>query len=128
MNAGAIAVESDSESPELIAARRAIAGAPEMLHAFEGEALRLAPLIARGEIAWGNAAAYLIDVAVTYGLCGTERERETVEHVIREGLAGRSVGVGFSPAPVNGATRLPIEPRAPLRPLNLAEFPAPDAT
>ena len=32
-----------------------------------------------------------------YGHCATERERNTVKHVIREGLAGRSAGVGFAP-------------------------------
>ena len=84
--------------PALIAARRAIAHATDKLLALQNEALRLAPLIERGEIARGEAADRLIDVGRAYGLCATDRECETVEHVIRTGLAGRSAGVGFSAA------------------------------
>jgi hypothetical protein len=45
----------------------------------------------------GEAAATLTEVATAYGHCTSDRARETVEHVIREGLPGRSAGVGFSP-------------------------------
>lgn len=110
--------------PELIAAREAIAHTDNRLHAIQSEALRLAPLSARAEIAPGDIVDYLIDVARAYGLCGTDRDLETVEHVIRMGLAGQSAGVGLSlaatggnPFVADGAHR-----RAPLRPLNLAEF------
>lgn len=101
---------------ELIAARRAVALVPERLRAIEDEALRLAPLVKRGELARGEAAECLIDVAIAYGLCGTDRERKDVEHVIGMGLSGQSAGVGCV-AP-------PLEPRASslLRPLNLDEF------
>jgi putative DNA primase/helicase len=107
--------------PELIAARRAVAHALDKLRALECEALRLAPLIERTEMARGEAVACLFDVATAYGLCTTDRGRETVEHVIGEGLAGRSAGVGLAPA-VNEPARRRLDPCAPLRPLNLAEF------
>jgi hypothetical protein len=77
---------------DLIAARRAVALAPEKLLAIESQALRLAPVVERGDISRGEAAECLIDVATAYGLCRTERERGTVEHVIGEGLARRSAG------------------------------------
>jgi putative DNA primase/helicase len=107
---------------ELIAARRAVSLAPDKLRAIEGEALRLAPLIERGEIARGEAADCLIDVGQAYGLGATDRERETVEHIVAMGLAGRSAGVGLAPAAVNEPARRRFDPCAPLRPLNLAEF------
>ncbi len=88
---------SGAEVPELIVARRAIAHAADKLLALETEALRLAPLIERNEIPRGVAAGYLLDVLEDYGHCATERERDTVEQIIREGLAGRSAGVGFTP-------------------------------
>ncbi len=81
----------------LIAGGRAIAHAPDKLRQLESEALRLAPLIERGDIARDVAAGYLLDVLKGYGHCATKRDRNTVEHIIRGGLAGRSAGVGFSP-------------------------------
>jgi hypothetical protein len=105
-----------TEHPQLIAARRSIAHAPDKWIALEREALRLAPMIERGETAYGKALDYLIDVMDAHGLCGTERERETVEHVTGEGLRGRSAGVGYRRPEFNGATT-PL-----LRPLNLGEF------
>ena len=107
--------------PELIAAGGAIALASDKLRQLESETLRLAPLIERGTIARGGAFAYLLDKMTAYGLCGTERERGKVEHVIRMGLAGQSAGVGFAPAAVH-FTAQRLEASAPLRPLNLAEF------
>jgi hypothetical protein len=106
----------------LIAARRAIAHAPDKLRQLESEALRLAPLAERGEIARGSAVAYLIDTMTAYGFCATEGARSTVKHVIGEGLHGRSAGVGFAQPAVNGITRQGLELRPPLRPLNLDEF------
>ena len=96
--------------PELIAARRSIALSSDKLQALESQALRLAPLIERGEIARGDAVAYLIDAATAHGLCGSEREHETVEHVIRGGLSGRSTGLGYK------------NPSPRLRALDLGEF------
>jgi putative DNA primase/helicase len=118
MNAGAIADVLNAH-PELIATRRAIAHAPDKLRQLESEALRLSPLIERNEIGHGEAAACLIDVMIAHGLCATARERKTVEHVVGEGLAGRSAGVGLAPAVVNDTARQRLEP---LRPLNLAAF------
>jgi len=101
---------------ELIATRRAVSIAADKLRTIEAEALRLAPLIERGEIARGEAAACLIDVATGYGLGATDRGRENVEHVIGMALAGQSAGVGYAESPL--AHRAP----SPLRPLNLSEF------
>ncbi len=120
MNDTAVA-ELDDPHAELVAAGGVIALAADKLHALQSEALRLAPLIERGTIARGGAVAYLLDKMTAYDLCGTQRERETVEHVIGEGLAGRSAGIGFAPAAVN-CTAQWLEPCPPLRPLNLAEF------
>ncbi len=109
--------------PELIAARRAVAHAPEKLGAIQSETLRLAPLIASGAIPRGAAVDCLIDVATAYGFCVTERERENVEHVIRMGLAGQSAGVGYVAPCGNDAARLSVSSAwAPLRPLALSEF------
>jgi hypothetical protein len=103
--------------PELIAVRRAISLAADKLAAIEENPLRLAPLIESGEIARGDAAAYLVDVASAYGLCSTDREREAVEHVIRMGLASQRAGVGCIPTEDSS----PIAARR-LHPLNLDEF------
>jgi putative DNA primase/helicase len=109
--------------PELIAARRAVAHAPDKLRAVESEASRLIPLIECGEIARGKVVACLIDVATAYGLCGTDRGRENVEHVIRMGLAGQFAGVGYVASSGNDTARTPEScPWSPLRPLNLGEF------
>ena len=109
--------------PELIAARRAVACAPDKLSALESEALRLAPFIESGEIARGEAVAYLIDVTTAHGLCSTGRGRETVEHVIRTGLGGRSAGVGYLASSGNDTARFPESSAwPPLRPINLGEF------
>ena len=83
--------------PELVVARSAISRASDKLYAIESEAMRLAPLIECGEIPRGEVAETLTDVATAYGHCASDSARATVEHVIREGLAGRSAGVGFSP-------------------------------
>ena len=107
---------------ELIAARRAIAFAPNKLLAIESKSLRLAPFIKRREIARGEAAASLIDVATAYGLCATDRERETVEHIIRMGFGGQAAGVGCAPAENEQATPPTASYLSPLRPLNLDEF------
>lgn len=98
--------------PDLIAARKAITLAPDKLRRLEGEALRLAPLVKRGEILRGVAADALFNTVEACGLCGPEREREAVEHVIRMGLAGQPAGVCYRTT----------ELRAALQPLNLAEF------
>jgi hypothetical protein len=66
--------------PELIAARRAISLVSDKLHAIESEAMRLTPLIECGEIARGEVFACLMHVATEYGLCRTDRARETAEH------------------------------------------------
>jgi hypothetical protein len=102
--------------PELIAAKRAVALAPDKLYAIQAETLRLSPLIARGEFSRGDAADYLIEVATAHGLCSTYRGRGNVEHVISMGLAGQSAGVGYAGKP--------SEPRPSplLRPLTLVEF------
>jgi putative DNA primase/helicase len=109
--------------PELSAAWQAIARAADKLLAIESQALRLAPLIDRGDIPHADATAVLLDVATTRGLCAAHG-RETVKHVIREGLAGRSAGVGFVPpkAANNPVGTVRPERRVPLEPLNLADF------
>jgi hypothetical protein len=122
-NANVLNCAEVQDHPELISAGRAIAHATDKLVAIETEALRLAPLIERNEIARGNAVDYLLDVAAAHGLCRMARERETVEHILREGLAGRSAGVGRALAKVNSTPLVPKANQcAPLRPLNLAEF------
>lgn len=105
---------------ELIVARRSVSLAPNKLLAIECEALRLAPLVERGEIARGEAAACLTDVATAYGLCATDWGRADVEHVIRMGFAGQSAAVGCAPNELSP----PATPLTPfrLRPLNLTEF------
>lgn len=109
--------------PELVAARRAIACAPDKLRQLESEALRLAPLVELSEIPRGEAVACLIDVTTAYGLCDTNCGRQNVEHVIRMGLDGQSAGVGYVASSSNDIVRT-REPRlwSPLRPLNLGEF------
>ena len=106
--------------PELIAAKKGIALAADHLAAIEIEALRLAPLIQCSEIARGEATECLIDAATACGLCLTNRGRESVEHVIRMGLAGQSAGIGYVGRTSQDTAR--IDPRSPLRPLNLADF------
>lgn len=104
--------------PELIEAKRAIAYAPddEKLCALQTEAARLGRLIERPEIVRGKATNYLIDVMTAYGFCLGERDLETVEHIIREGFAGRSAGVGLvslvddAPLSGNGAKQEPPRP------------------
>jgi putative DNA primase/helicase len=76
--------------PELSAAWRTIARAADKLVALESEALRLAPLIKCKQIGRAEATAVLVDVATTYGLGSTTHGHETVEHIISEGLAGRT--------------------------------------
>lgn len=108
--------------PELIAARRAVSLAVDKLHAVQNEALRLAPLIENNEIACGDAVAVFIDAATAYGLCGTDRGLENVEHVVRMGLAGQSAGIGYAGSR-NYTGRMPTSrPRPPLQPLDLGEF------
>jgi len=106
--------------PELIATRGAVAHASDKLRAIESEALRLAPLIERGEFARGEAVDCLIKVATAYGLCATDSGREDVEHVIRMGLAGQSAAVGHVPNTLVPAAAL--HTTVALRPLNLTEF------
>jgi KaiC/GvpD/RAD55 family RecA-like ATPase len=89
------------------------------LHEIESEAFRLKVLIDCGEYARDKAIALLIDAAELKGLCRTPHERENVEHVIHEGLAGRSAGLGLAPRALNNM-RPP--PHALLKALNLAEF------
>jgi putative DNA primase/helicase len=102
--------------PELIASKRAVALAPDKLHAIETEALRLSPLVKRDDVSRGDAAACLVEVATAHGLCVTDRGRESVEHVIGMGLGGQSAGVDYVGKP--SETR----PSSLLRPLNLSEF------
>jgi putative DNA primase/helicase len=106
--------------PELIAARRTIAVAPDKLYAIESEAVRLAPLIEREEILRGVAADVLLNTAEAFGLCKIEREREAVKHVIGMGLAGQAAGAGYVASSSNDSGR--TQPRAALQSLNLAEF------
>jgi len=73
----------------LVAARRAVSGAPDKPQAIQDEALRLAPYIARREITRGEAAAYLIDVATVYGRCAIERKREDAERCASTALDGQ---------------------------------------
>ena len=72
----------------------------------------------REEIARGDVVSYLMDIATAYGLCLTERDRETAEHVIRMGLFGMSAVVAYETAEDAAASSL----ASGLRPLNLAEF------
>ena len=123
MNAGETVgeiAERLTAHPELIAAKKGIALAADHLAAIEIEALRLAPLIQRSEIARGEATECLIDAATACGLCLTNRGRESVEHVIRMGLAGQSAGISYVGRTSQDTAR--IDPRSPLRPLNLADF------
>jgi hypothetical protein len=118
-NAGEQRAPAPHTRQELIAAGRAIALAPNKLLAIESESLRLAPLIERGEIARGDAAAFLIDVATAHGLCLTDSGLGKVEHVIGMGLGGQSAGVEY----VRTIESAPLSaPRSVLRPLNLSEF------
>jgi putative DNA primase/helicase len=73
---------------ELIAAEQSVALSPDKLRALQTEALRLAPLVAKGDIAKPDAVDALYDAAVGHGLLRTERDRENIEHVIGQGLAG----------------------------------------
>lgn len=109
--------------PELVAVWRAIALADDKLPAIETEALRLAPLIERGDIAPGDAVARLMDAATAHGLCDTKRDRENVENCIRMGVTGQSAGAGRV-RPSGTKTGRPAEtcPWALLRPLNVGEF------
>lgn len=106
----------------LIAAKGAVAAAPDKLRALESEALGLAPLIERGEIAHGDAVACLMKAAIAYGVCLTDARRKSVEHVICMGLAGQAAGVSYVPAG-DEAAQLPVScAPSPLRPLDLGEF------
>jgi hypothetical protein len=93
--------------PELAAAKRAIAHAPagkkQKLRALDAQARRIAPL----PIPNGEKTAALIEAAEANGLCGTQWEREDVEHVIRERFAGRSAGVGYVAAATPSGTGAP---------------------
>ena len=111
--------------PELIAARRVVAHAPDKLRAVESEALRLAPMIEHGQIERGDAVKCLIHLGTVYGLCGTPLDRENVEHIVRMGLAGEFAGVGYAALSGKGTAGTPELRQAwspPLKPLNLSEF------
>jgi Protein of unknown function (DUF3987) len=86
---------------ELIVAQREIAlvALGDKLRALEAAALRIAPIVERGEILKADAVDALYRVAENNSLCVTARQREDVEHIIAEGLAGRSAGVGYVPPP-----------------------------
>jgi hypothetical protein len=75
---------------ELVVAIRNIALAPDKLHAIQTEGVRLHPLVADGVIPLGDGVDALIDAALANDLCDNRRSREDVEHIIREGLNGRS--------------------------------------
>src|SRR5262249_17040490 len=85
--------------PELIAAKRVIAAAPNKLRALESEALRLSRVVAGGGMSMPDANDALWECAQTHGLFLTDRQRDDIEHVIREGLAGRRSTVDHVPAP-----------------------------
>jgi hypothetical protein len=79
--------------PELIAAVRAVALATDhrdRLRVLEVEALRLAPLVARGDIAKTDAVDRLVEAAVVRDV-----RRDDAEHIVGMGLAGRSAGVAY---------------------------------
>jgi hypothetical protein len=76
--------------PELLAAGRNIAGAEDKYRAVEREALRISSLVATGEIAMAYAMAKLCDIAQGHGLCLTDKGRQDIEHIVREGLVGRA--------------------------------------
>jgi putative DNA primase/helicase len=118
--------------PELIAAKRAIALATtdKKLYALQTEALRLAPLVTRNEIAKPDAVDALIDAARANDLYGTTRDRDNAEHIIGMGINGRSAGVGYAP-PMHKCTngdgaqsdqRSGLFAGYALKPLDLSEF------
>jgi hypothetical protein len=101
----------DDGHPELAAARRAVAQAIDKLGAIEREALHLAPLIQRGEIAHDETADALNHTAAAHGLCMTERQRETVkpsrlrrQPAIRPGRRFRLLGCALSVCRMRCAT------------------------
>src|SRR5262249_22173229 len=114
---------SDVVHPELVAAKRAIALAPAdaKLRAIESEGLRLSPIVKTGALARGDASRVLINSATAHGLTQASRDREGVEHVIRESLAGRSAGIGHGTRK-HAAHAPEIGANAALRPLNIGEF------
>jgi putative DNA primase/helicase len=87
--------------PELVEAKRQIALAPAAgkLLAIQSQALRLAPLA----VPKPDKVDTLMEAAEAHGLCRTTRQREDVEHVVGEGLAGRSAGVGYIPSPLTSS-------------------------
>ena len=82
--------------PELIAARQAIAAAPDKLLAIQNEALRLKRSIDLGDVPRAKATACLSGAATDCGLCATDYARKSIKEVIRMGLAGHRVGLGFT--------------------------------
>jgi hypothetical protein len=89
----------DPIHPELIALQQDVARAAcedKLRMIQDGILRRIHPLLGH-EIAKSHAADLLRNIALKNGLCGTVRQQEEVEHVLREGLAGRSAGVSHMP-------------------------------
>jgi hypothetical protein len=82
-------VNQQFRHPELIAAGQSVALSPDKLRALQAAAIRIAPFVAKGEIAKPDALDALLGNAEAHGLLRTKRDRENIEHVIGQGLLGR---------------------------------------
>jgi putative DNA primase/helicase len=78
------------------AAQRTFALATDKSLELELQALYFAEFVKCDTIARGDACDFLLKIAENNGLCATPRAREDVEHIVREGLAGRPAGVGYT--------------------------------
>jgi hypothetical protein len=89
----------DATHPELFAVQQdvAFAAREDRLRMLQDGILRRIHPLLGSEIAKSHAINFLRGIARENGLCGTARQQDDVEHVIREGLAGRSAGVGHMP-------------------------------
>jgi AAA domain len=96
-------VDQHFRHPELIAAAQRVALSPDRLRGLQTVALRLAAFVAKGEIAKPDAVDALYDAAVGHGLLRTERDRENIEHVIGQGLAGIETLVSAKNEPLSKA-------------------------
>jgi len=74
--------------PVFVVVQRDAALADDKLRSIEQAALKCAPLVAGGELERPTCVDALLDIARNHGLCGNERKREEVEHVIGMGLSG----------------------------------------
>jgi hypothetical protein len=72
----------------------AIASDQDRLRVLQAETLRLAALVAGGEIIKNDTVDALVNAATARGT-----RRDDTEHIVGMGLVGQSAGVGYVPAP-----------------------------